>query len=653
MKSRFFKKNKVLLFPFILFILLIALTSLRLSGTSIGIYHEYLYGETSKDPDLLFGKPQSVRSDEWLVNTQLTIAQSQNDFQRLNENFIHDKDMSLLGDAPYLDWSAVFKPQNLAFFLLPLEYAFAFKWWFLLFGLMLSVYFFSLKLLPGKVLLAIAAALVLGFSPFVAWWYLTGTIATLGYGFLIALVSMSIIDQKRLTLFKKTYSHNASLAAKVIILFYLLSSFGLLLYPPFQIPIALVVTFFVLGYMLNTSHNHSIKNTLNLLFPFIITVVMAGGVLGAFLYERSAVFNTINNTAYPGKRIATSGGEDIKKLLTTYLQPQLQRENRGENYGTNQSESSAFILMPLYFILPAIGLLIWLYIKKRRVEWTLLGLLAISVIFLAQLFVPHIDILSKVFFLHLVPHYRLGVGLGFLAIMLVLYMVHLYIKYQLSFNRRAVISIVIYSLIFFVLMLWAGIETSKIYPTFISSKKLIVLLSGILMLGNILILLNRPRVGLWIVALFSFFSVLWVNPVYRGLGPLADSDVIKTIQTIAPPQATWAAAQDIFIENLPQISGRTAVTGVSTYPESEFWKTYSSEGSSFVYNRYAHMVLSSNNDSSLVLAAPDLVTISANCQRKIAEKIEYVVSVTPLSGGCYDLRRVISYPNIKFYIYKQ
>jgi hypothetical protein len=649
----FLKHNKIYIFPAVLFLLLVVLTSLRLSGTSIGIYHEYLYGETSKDPNLLFGKPQSIRSDEWLVNTQLTIAQEENGLKPLNDNFNNYKDMSLLGDSPYMGWSAIFKPQNLSFFIMPLEYAFAFKWWLLLFSLMASVYFFSLKLLPRKIGIAVASAIIIACSPFVAWWYLTGTIATLCYGFLIALACMGIIDHTQLTFFKKKLSQRASLLVKGATLSYLLASFGLLLYPPFQIPVALVVAFFILGYLINAERGKSRKFIALSLVPFAVSVALAGALLGAFLYEHSTVFTTVSKTAYPGQRVISSGGQDITKLLTTYLQSQLQREDRGKHYYKNQSESSSFIVLPLYFILPAIGLLVWLYIKKRRIEWALLGLIAVCLIFFAVLFIPNIDIISKVFLLTLVPHYRLVIGLGFLAIILILYMVKVFNEHKLSFNRKAYIIILLYSLVFFSLMLLAGLETSKLYPVFISSKKLILLLAGIVMLGSTLILLNRPKIGLLILAVFSLASSMYVNPLYRGLGPLRNSEISKSIQTVAPPNAIWAAAQDILIENLPQMSGRPAVTGVSTYPENAFWEKYSGKSNSFIYNRYAHIVLSSNDKNSLVLATPDLITVSASCSRRITEKIEYIVSTTPLEGSCNSLLKTVTYPAITFYLYKQ
>src|SRR3990167_10013222 len=123
--------GSIWLFPITLTLLLMVLTVFKISGSSLGVYHTLFYGEISKDNNLLINKPQSIRSDEWLVNTQMTLAQKNNDFARINKNIGNGQDLSILVDAPYKEWSVIFKPQNLAFFFIPFDNAFAFKWWFM------------------------------------------------------------------------------------------------------------------------------------------------------------------------------------------------------------------------------------------------------------------------------------------------------------------------------------------------------------------------------------------------------------------------------------------------------------------------------------------------------------------------------------------
>lgn len=644
--------NKVAIFPVILLLILLFMTSLQISGTSVGIYHEYFYGKDAKDPDLLFGKPQPIRSDEWLVNTQMILAQEQNNNQRINHTFNGDKDMSVFFDIPYVEWSALFKPQNFSFFVLPMENAFAFKWWFILFALMMAVYFFCLRLLPNKIWLAIAFSLTLAYSPYVFWWYLPGTIGCLAYGLFILLVGMSLLDRRKLTFFKKSLSTRASVVIKTLMLIYLLVSFALLLYPPFQIPIALAVFFFMLGYFLKRFVGKPKKTMLYALTPFAVAIISTGALCGAYIIDRAEIIETINNTAYPGKRVVTSGGYDAKKLLVPYLQPQLQREGRSSGYGINQSESSSFILLPIFFIIPSIALLMWLYVKQKKFEWVLSSIIVCNLLFLAYLFIPNIDPLTHLFLLHLVPHDRVMIGFGFLAIILLIYMIKVASDAKLIMSKKILGSIVIYSLIFYCLMIWTGFETIKLYPDFISSKKLVLLLASVLMIGFVLLLANRPRAGMTIIALFSLASVLYIHPLYRGLGVIYNNDVTKTIKDVSDSSSVWAAAQDIYIENFPQISGRAAITGVASYPNNSFWKANTDLKDDKIYNRYAHVFLSSNDSAPLVLVAPDLFAVSASCTRKVSQKIDYIISTAPLIGTCHQLLKTLPYPQVTFYFYQ-
>ena len=646
-------KRKVLFFPAVLGFLIILLTICQISGTSIGIYHSYLFGKDIVDTNLIFNKPQSIRSDEWLVTTQLTIAQAENDFQPINNNFNGGKDISLLADAPHRGWSALFKPQNLAFFILPLEYAFAFKWWLLLFILAIAVYFFCLRLVSKNILFAVACSLAISCSPFVFWWYQTATIGTLCYGFLIMLASMSIIDNKKLILFRKELSIRKSILLKILALSYLLIAFAFILYPPFQISVAIVIIFFLTGYLIKSSVDKNKKQILAILTSFLMALAVSGGVVSLYVINHSETIKTISNTVYPGKRIVQSGGYDIKRILVTYLQPQLQREERGVNYITNQSESSSFILMPIFFILPATGLIVWIYIKYRKVEWVLLFILLCALVFLSNLFIPGLDLVSKLFLLHLVPHDRLLIGLGFLAIIMVIYMAKITTDNNFKMTRNMKLAAIIYSFIFFVAIVLCGIITSSEFPKFISNKYIVVALAAIQVIGFGALIINNKRLGISIIASLSIASVILIHPLYRGLGPIYNSSINQAIKELSSKQDVWAAAQDIYIENLPQMSGRPAVTGVSTYPNNQFWKNYSGLEGDEVYNRYSHSFLSTNNSGSLVLIAPDLYSISGSCERKINQKIDYIISVTPIESSCNKLIRVLSYPNGNFYFYKQ
>lgn len=124
-------KKSLWLFPLLLAIPLIALTLLKVHGSSIGIYHRLLHGSEAHDPNLLYGKPQPIRSDEWLGSTQFTIRQEKIGFPAYDDGLGSGRDVTKHPDNPTKDWVTLFRPHNWSFFVMPLENAFAFRWWFI------------------------------------------------------------------------------------------------------------------------------------------------------------------------------------------------------------------------------------------------------------------------------------------------------------------------------------------------------------------------------------------------------------------------------------------------------------------------------------------------------------------------------------------
>lgn len=647
----FFKKHPSFGYPALLLLSLLILTLLGVSGSSIGIYNDILYGQDAEDTHLTFGDQREIRSDEWMVTTQATIAQKENGFSRFNQNYGNGTDMSVISDVPYIDWSAIFKPQNFSFFIMPLENAFAFKWWFLIISLALAAYFLCLYVIKKKILFAIFVSILTACSPFVFWWYQSGTILSFTYVLLIILVSMTIIDRVPLKLFKKKIDEKHALIGKSLILSYLLVAFALLLYPPFQIPLVIVSSFFLVGYLINNCKGKSKKYVLRLLVPFICAVVAMGVVCGLFVATRMEAISAINNTAYPGERTVESGGYNINYLFASYLQPQLINNDKQTNYYFNQSEESNFVVLPFYFIAPLIYSLIYLYRKKRRLDWVIIGLLASTIVFICHLFIPQSAPLLKFFLLNIVPIERVVIGLGLIAILAIIYIAKLYDK-EIVLTRNMKITILIYSSIFFVVTVVSGFHIRELYPDFIVSRKLLITYALFSSTGMALFLLNKKIIGTGILALFSLYTVYQIHPLYIGLGPIYNSELTSSIKSISKPDDTWGVADDIRFENIPQISDRKAVTGVAFYPNVSFWSKFTNPGDQEIYNRYAHIVLDRKITKPVQLVQQDVFVASTSCRHDLANELDFILSTSTLTDTCLRLVKEVSYPKVSFFIYK-
>lgn len=652
--KRFLTRHPEHILPLALLVILVILTILKISGTSIGVYHTKFYGEGSKDPYLLYGHPRLIRSDEFLVNTQMAIIQSENGFSQINPTQGEGKDVSVVLDTPYLEWSTLFKPQNFSFFVMPLEHAFAFKWWLLLFSLITSAYYFFLKLLGGeKIYVAIAGALLVGCSPFVFWWYQAGTTLSLTYGFILLILGMALIDKMKNNL-EKPFKFNKNIAIKVALLSYVLVCFILILYPPFQIPVMLIVAFLLLGYCLQNITFKKWRHVWRFLIPFLSALIIGALICGAFIATRYDTFKAITNTAYPGKREAASGKDQFsKRLLVPYLQPQLQRESKGTQYFLNQSESSMFLVSSLIVFIPSVALLAWLYYKRHIFEWVLTALVAVNGLFLAHMFIPLPSIITKLFLLHLVPQQRLLIGLGLAGTITLVYMSALIKKYRdIKKDRNVYAFAITYALALFAVGTWAGLSVMELYPKFIPNIYLLLILNGIFCLGILSFLMTKVRLGLGILALFSLVSVVYIHPLYVGLGDIIHNNSIEsTIKNVSSSESKWGVVDGTYINNFPQIAGRSSVSGIEFYPNNDFWAKYVGQENQDVYNRFAHVTLS-DNPETITLIQSDLIKISIRCDKPIIQKIDFILSTKPLFMTCVSPVKEIVYPASRYYVYE-
>lgn len=649
--------RSVWLFPVILTLIILSLTLLRVSGTSIGTYREVLYGK-GNDPSLIINHPSSIRSDEWLVTTQLTIAQNAAGYPRVNPNIDTGRDMSVVGDAPYKEWSAAFKPQNLAFFVLPFENAFAFKWWILLYGLLISCYFFALHIFKNRRLFASLFSLAISFSPFVFWWYTTGTLAPLMYGFILLLLAVRIISGKPVRLLK----HQRLLYSQIIyilVLAYVLACFALVLYPPFQIPIAIAVAFCIIGQIIQKYglSRTFLKDSLTALIIFSAGAVLASAVVLTFVQTRSNVVTAINNTVYPGKRTVKVRGNSGYEILSTYLQPQLQRSNRAANYYTNQSEASNFILLLPFLFLPGFLLLLMEYLQKKRVNWHLLSSQLCASLFLAYLFIPFLRPLYHLIFLDKVANTRLFIGLGFIGAIQLLYILKSLDAIEL---KRSVLTAGagVYSLVVLFVLVMVGQATRTNYPKFIYSW---LLIAGLAIFFSTIVfsfLSKRQLLGVILLFAFSFVSIAKIHPLYQGLGPYYHGKLSRAIESVSKPGDAWANLDGLVFENAPLFSNRDSISGVKPYPDINFWRQVEGPRGDFVYNRYAHvffnssMPLAANDSEQLHLTGLDSFSVQFGCTQFVEKYVNFALSTHRLDYSCIRQVDEVHYPAITFYIYK-
>ncbi|MEK7153459.1 MAG: hypothetical protein AAB834_05915 [Patescibacteria group bacterium] len=647
--------RSIWLFPAVLTAILLLLTALGINGSSIGTYNTLFYGEDKKDQNLLLGDPRDARTDEWLVNTQLTIAQAKADYPRINDNVGNGQDMSLGVDAPYKEWSALFKPHNLAFFVLPFDNAFAFKWWFMGYLLMLSCYFFMITLLPKKRLWATLISLTLFFNPFVQWWYLSGTMAPLYYSLFAATAVIMLFDAKSR---RQALLWGALLA-------YLMTCFALILYPPFQIPCAIVMGGFASGYLCKRFRDLPRKAFFNKLGVVGLSVLVAGAAAFTFVQTRHDIINTMKGTVYPGRRIAFSGMNDaLQKTFSAPLSFGLQNERKGAsyltNYNTSQSEAATFIKLNLIFV-PIILLVLY---KNARLRKTLpyylfLATTAALTLLATRIFTPFFDRAFQFLLLHQVPNERLEIALLLLCIMQIglLGSLLLSAKKELLSKKEALFAAVVGLILFGD----TSMSMAEKFPLFITSHYLIIMIVAGIALSIYLLL--RKKTYVWGLALFLAINVvssIGVNPLYAKPQPDVLKFITQHIDTEYPDDGKkWAVFDQLVTENIPQMAGKPALTGVYSHPQLELWQRLDEKGEDEEYNRYAHTAFTVNKAADggrFTNPGPDIVLVNFDCT--MAQKLPnfgYALSSLPITDPSLDClveNEKLEHPNLTLYIYK-
>jgi hypothetical protein len=639
------------LFPTILTIILIILSALQINGSSMGVYHEMFYGN-KPDPALIYGQPKTIRSDEWIVSTQKIIAQKNDNFESINKNVGNGEDENIIIDAPTRDWSAIFKPHNLGFLVLPFDNAFALRWWIMSYFLVLSCYFFIIMLLPKKRLLATLLSLAMLFSPFLQWWYTSGTLGSVYYCLLGAVVFMKLLLSRK--------KWPAVLWS--ILLAYIAVCFILILYPPFQIPCALVLVAFAIGYCLEQRNNIGKRILKRNLLYFLGAIVLSLSIVGIFIYQKYGIITTIQNTAYPGQRVVSSGGYNLEHLMSSNLSPVLQSIIRTKLYlngTTNQSEASNFILLMPFLLIPASYLFYKKYKKDKSIDYLILSSAVMLIIMLAWLFIPNIDWLGKITLLNRVPLQRLLIGLGLLNFIFIVGFIRLYSQ---SKERFSINISSLYALLVFIFFLLLDFHVMTKNPGFIGYKYAVLLA---LPVAVIVFCFMRKyfKIAVFGLLLFSILSVFAINPLYHGTTVLTQTPLSQAIRKINGSSNKRWVSEDMIIENFPAMDGERSLSGVYVYPQLDLWKKLANNSQQYVYNRYAHVnfnFIRDNNATekpSISLVQADLLAVKLRaCDNFLKDNdVGFLIAsqqLNRLDAPCASQIQAVTYPSVTFYIYR-
>jgi hypothetical protein len=646
-------KLKPFLFPFILLIYIIVMTALNINGSSVGMYNRILYGQGYKDENLIFGQPRPIRSDEWLVLTPWTLSQAYVDFNVQNDLYLGGQWFSI-ADVPVRSWIAVFEPQNWAFIVLPVENAFAFKWWFKSFLLAISTYFLVMKLSKNQILISSLAALAFVFSPFIQWWYSSSTSATetVSFSLLTLIFLIRIVDN---------LDQPTGRLTNAFFFVYFASCFAFTLYPPFQISLAIFVILASLGYLLSRQGNITGVKIRGLIIKITLCGLVLGIILIGYYFTNKPAIQAAMNTAYPGDRISTGGSQVffLRNIAGFYNLQLLNDSHQLPKELGNQSEASSFFFFS-YFLIPFYFFFLFRsIIRKEKTDlWLWLIIISQCILFVWGVFgLP--PALANILFLKYVPPNRVTLSLGVINLVLIIYyLTRLSIKKTHSYK----IILTLYSIgVFFVVFL-LGQYLKVNSPSYINNNLTILIISSLAGIMMILILYQKRSLFIVIFLLFTLISTGSVNPLYHGLSPLHDDKLLKLIEMIDDPQAGWVTYDSILSRNLSNYlasNGIKVLNGTYYLPNISFWTLFDPDHKYVdLYNRYAHVSVNPSTDPDsidfdLVRIDHIRLTISPCNPRLMESGVKYHIFQAPNNDfSCLSFIDKVVYPNVQYYIYE-
>jgi len=314
----------------------------NLNGSSVGVYaSDYQYALPSRT---LLGQARGIRSDEWAYHTPAILNQAlRQDRFAFRETALGGHGIALAGNLPVRHISTLLRPQFWAFFVLPVDRAYAVYWQAKALLLVTGV-FTWLLLLTGSSFWSAVGALGYFFAPFTQWTYSWTSLLPEMTGlacFLMVLLCYLACGRSPTALLV------AALAAAACAVNFVLCG-----YPPHLIPLGWLMAIFVAGWL--AAHWEAVAAPQGRWLR-VLALAMAGlivcGVGWRVFADLRAAIPAAANTLYPGKRISSGGTNLTPATVLTHFLEWSETEQRYPAGMTDVCEAVGFLWLAPFTLL--------------------------------------------------------------------------------------------------------------------------------------------------------------------------------------------------------------------------------------------------------------------------------------------------------------
>ncbi|OJX66518.1 MAG: hypothetical protein BGO94_06525 [Micrococcales bacterium 72-143] len=626
-------------FPLLIAVGALALVALNISGTSSGAYWT-LFG-TGDDPQLLAGGPRPIRSDEWIVHQGWVISQWRQGFPAVNQTFPGGMSATLGLDLPTWDWSVLLRPHVWGYLLFGPDAGIAWEWWTPAFLLVVSSYLLVVTLLPRRPMTAALVACAVFFTPIFQWWYGSTSMFAGAWPMLAIATTIWMLRAPQLWV-RILWAAAAGWFGACV---------AVTIYVPFILPGAIVFLFFFIGSVLQ-ERARGRSEWLSLgrrMLPLVIAGAGALALVLVWIADNRDAADAMTSTVYPGQRSESTGAllqqDPTLAGLAGAVWGQTFASTDGPNLlGPNPSEAATALLIAV-FLLPGLVWFVIRSLRRGRIDFVLVMIVAVIVLVLAYLLIPGWDLLARLLLFDRVPASRFRMTFAVL-IPVVFALVAREAERSdepAGGSRRtrwvAIGSVAVTALIHLALLLRIIEADDGLLAVAVLWPVALVALLACVGLVFFRRTLTVSAAALLVAAMVTGAAV---NPLYRGAFDLGETEAGRAvIATNEEQPGSWLGVGSYAVMGMLMETGVRAYNGVQPFPSEEMWDQIDPKSESEdIWNRLAHVRWTwGDGEPQLSNPSPDVVlgTFDA-CSVFAQENVDYVlVDDLPARGECLEL----------------
>ncbi|MBV9767237.1 MAG: hypothetical protein JOZ48_20520 [Acidobacteriaceae bacterium] len=537
--------------------------SADVSGSSAAIYSTLT---EVKDTPLL-GSPRLIRADEYAVITPaiLNEALRLNRFQA-SHSYLGDHSVALFGNLPVYHISTLFRPQFWPFFVLPLDYAYAWYWQFKTLFLLGGSFTFLL-LITRSTFWAISGSLWYFFSPFTQWTYSWPS----ALPEMVGLMCLTVVLACLLTV----ATSRLLICAAAVAMASCAINFVMCGYLPHLVPLVLVALFFV-GFWCIAEREVIFRREMSgrRIVGLVGALALVASIGFILFLDTAQAIRGVAGTAYPGHR-SFSGANTLIQMLGSHFLEWTENETHVPPALGNICEAAGFL-----WLAPATLFISRPLVLSRMQKFALGSLWCSFAVILVWMLLPVPAALGKILGLNLTGWTRCLPALGLANISIVALCMsanqtNRFEKARGFFEVHFLIRLAGIFTIFLTIILL----TNQALSTYFSWKEV---LFGVFSATMLVILMLESRARLLAATLIIPQAFLFggVNPIERGLSSFTSSELYRFVRSHTELlKGRWLVYSE---REMPSgylaAMGCDVYTGVKYLPDIDHFQLFASKG---------------------------------------------------------------------------